>query len=98
MTKGKKHMDGTKSCRKRKLVYGACRADGGYRRVLSERRQGPALEDGELEYLDWLVSPKIRDGQSVHHICVTNAAKLHVAKVDPKEVALKPRLVGIEMK
>lgn len=26
------------------------------------------------------------------------AAKLHIAKVDPKEVVLKPRLVGIEMK
>ena len=26
------------------------------------------------------------------------AAKLHIAKVDPKEVVLKPRLVGVEMK
>ena len=26
------------------------------------------------------------------------AAKLHIAKIDPKEVILKPRLVGIEMK
>ena len=26
------------------------------------------------------------------------AAKLHIAKIDPKEVVLKPRLVGIEMK
>ena len=26
------------------------------------------------------------------------ATKLHIAKVDPKEVVLKPRLVGIEMK
>ena len=65
-----------KGCHKRKLVYDAGRADGDYRRVLSEHRQGAALEEGELKYLDDLVSPKIRDGQSVHHICVTNAAKL----------------------
>ena len=26
------------------------------------------------------------------------AAKLHIKKIDPKEVVLKPRLVGIEMK
>ena len=26
------------------------------------------------------------------------AAKLHIVKIDPKEVVLKPRLVGIEMK
>ena len=26
------------------------------------------------------------------------AAKLHIARIDPKEVALKPGLVGIEMK
>ena len=67
---------GMKSCRKRKLVYDASRADGDYRRVLSEHRQGAALEDGELKNLDDLISPKIKDGQSVHHICVTNAAKL----------------------
>ena len=67
---------GMKGCHKRKLVYDAGRADGDYRRVLSEHRQGAALEEGELKYLDDLVSPKIRDGQSVHHICVTNAAKL----------------------
>ena len=65
-----------KSCRRRKLVYDASRADGDYRRVLSEHRQGAALEDGELKNLDDLISPKIKDGQSVHHICVTNAAKL----------------------
>ena len=66
----------TNRCHKRKLVYDASRADGDYHRVLSEHRQGAALEEGELEYLDGLVSPKIRDGQSVHHICVANAAKL----------------------
>ena len=39
-------------------------------------RQGAALEPWERDYIDALVSPKIKAGQSVHHICVTNAAKL----------------------
>ena len=65
-----------KSCHKRKLFYVASHAQEDYRRVLSEHRQGAALEEWERRYIDELVSPKIRDGQSVHHICVTNAAKL----------------------
>ena len=65
-----------KSCHKRKLFYVASRAQEDYERVLSEHRQGAALEEWELEYIDELVSPKIKDGQSVHHICIVNAAKL----------------------
>ena len=65
-----------KRCHLRKLFYSADGAHDAYRRDLSEKRQGAALEPGEIEYLDALVSPKIRDGQSVHHICVTNAARL----------------------
>ena len=63
-------------CHRRKLFYVASRAQDDYRRVLSESRQGAALEPWERDYIDALVSPKIKAGQSVHHICVTNAAKL----------------------
>ena len=65
-----------KRCHKRKLFYVASRAQDDYRRVLSESRQGAALEQWERDYIDALVSPKVKAGQSVHHICVTNAAKL----------------------
>lgn len=65
-----------KSCHKRKLFYIAVRAHEDYRKVLCEHRQGVALEDWERQYIDELVSPKIKAGQSVHHICVTNAPKL----------------------
>ena len=65
-----------KSCHKRKLFYVAKHAQEDYRRVLSEHRQGAALEEWEREYIDELVSPKVKAGQSVHHICVTNRAKL----------------------
>ena len=63
-------------CHRRKLFYVASRAQDDYRRVLSESRQGAALEPWERDYIDALVSPKVKAGQSVHHICVTNAAKL----------------------
>ena len=63
-------------CHRRKLFYVASRAQDDYRRVLSESRQGAALEQWERDYIDALVSPKVKAGQSVHHICVTNAAKL----------------------
>lgn len=65
-----------KGCHRRKLVYVAGRAHEDYRRVLSEHRQGAALEEWERRYIDELVSPRIRAGQSVHHVCVTNAARL----------------------
>ena len=65
-----------KRCHLRKLFYVAARAQDDYRRTLSENRQGAALEPWELEYIDGLVSPRIKDGQSVHHICVTSAARL----------------------
>ena len=156
-----------KNCHKRKLFYIAGHAQEDRMRVLSESRQGAAIEPKELETLDELVSPKIKDGQSVHHICVTNAdqlmfnertiqryvnygilsakrgdlkracmirqrkalakeyqhkvetgcyvnrtpydlfeflhgagvaARLHITKTDPKEVKLKPSLIGIEVK
>ena len=63
-------------CHKRKLFYVAAHAHEDYRRVLSESRQGAALEPWERELIDGIVSPKIRAGQSVHHICVTCKAEL----------------------
>ena len=65
-----------KRCHMRKLFYVAGRAHEDYPRVLSESRQGAALEQWEREHIDGIVSPKIRSGQSVHHICVTCKAEL----------------------
>ena len=65
-----------KKCHRRKLFYVASRAQDEYRRDLSEKRQGAALEPWEREYIDRLVSPRIKAGQSVHHICATSRAEL----------------------
>ena len=48
-------------CHKRKLFYVAAHAHEDYRRVLSESRQGAALEPWERELIDGIVSPKIRE-------------------------------------
>ena len=64
-----------KKCHKRKFFYVASRAQEDYRRDLSEKRQGAALEPWEREYIDEIVSPKIKAGQSVHHICVACKAE-----------------------
>ena len=65
-----------KRCHLRKLFYVASRAHEDYRRSLSESRQGAAIEQWEREHIDRIVSPKIKAGQSVHHICVTCKAEL----------------------
>ena len=63
-------------CHRRKLFYVASRAQDEYRRDLSEKRQGAALEEWELKHIDAIVSPGVLAGQSIHHICVTSRAKL----------------------
>lgn len=63
-----------KGCHLRKFFYIASRAHEDYRRVLSENRQGADIDKGELEYLDEIISPKIKDGQSMHHIFTSQPA------------------------
>ena len=63
-----------KGCHRRKFFYIADRAHKDYRRVLSENRQGADIDNGELSYLDEIISPKIKDGQSMHHIFTSQPA------------------------
>ena len=55
-------------CRLAKLYYVAAAAEKGYRRTLSESRQGAAIEEGELRRIDPVVTRGILAGQSLHHI------------------------------
>jgi|LFRM01.1.fsa_nt_gb IS30 family transposase len=63
-----------KGCHLRKFFYIADRAHEDYRRDLSEKRQGADIDKGELEYLDGIISPKVKDGQSMHHIYTSEPA------------------------
>ena len=55
-------------CHLTKLYYVAAAAEKGYRRTLSESRQGAAIEEGELRRIDPVVTRGILAGQSLHHI------------------------------
>ena len=60
-----------RSCQLTKLYYVAAAAEKGYRKTLSESRQGAAIEEGELRRIDPVVTRGILGGQSMHHIFVT---------------------------
>lgn len=53
-------------------MYDAYEAQKTYEKALSESRTGFAISYEELKRLDDLISPLIRQGQSIHHICQSN--------------------------
>lgn len=65
-------------CTLRKQYYLAKKADGDYRQILVQSREGANISEGELLELDELVSPLIRKGQSVHHIIVNNPDEFNI--------------------
>lgn len=58
-------------CHVRKHFYIANRAQEDYRALLSGARQGAGIPEGERERLDAIITPAIKAGQSMHHICVS---------------------------
>lgn len=64
------------SCCLRKKVYEAKAAQKEYEAVRSESRQGFAVSPNELQRIDEIISPLIKKGQSVHHICASNANEI----------------------
>ena len=59
-------------CSLEKRLYIAQTAHDEYRKTLSESRTGISFSEEEISFIDSLVSPLIKKGQSPHHICVTN--------------------------
>jgi len=55
-----------------KHIYSAAFAQHEYEDVRSESRSGISISEEEAATLDALVSPLIRKGQSLHHICVSH--------------------------
>lgn len=60
------------ACVLRKFYYLHKLAHRNYRELLTESREGANITEEELISLDQLVSPLIRQGQSLHHILVNN--------------------------
>lgn len=67
-------------CALEKKYYKASAADDRYRSLLSESRTGFSFSEEEITCINSLVSPLIRQGQSPHHVCVTNADVLNVSE------------------
>lgn len=65
--------DHLRKCTLRKKFYVAKDAQTEYEYVRSEARTGIAITKGELNHLDHFVTPLLKKGQSIHHICVNNA-------------------------
>jgi len=60
-------------CHLERKIYDAKYAQKAYEETLRKSRQGFAISYDELKRIDDLVSPLIRQGQSIHHICQNNA-------------------------
>lgn len=64
------------ACPLRRHVYEAKTAQKEYEAVRSESRQGIAISPDELQRIDDIISPLIKQGQSIHHICMTNTDEI----------------------
>lgn len=62
-----------KSCTLEKRLYDAMSAQKEYELNRSESRSGFAISEQELDHLDSVISPLLRKGQSIHHICQNHA-------------------------
>ena len=61
-----------RTCTLRKKVYDAKEAQKEYEHVRSESRQGICLDEEELKRIDDIITPLVKNGQSIHHVCVNN--------------------------
>ena len=67
-------------CSLEKSFYYASKAEQKYRELLSESRTGISYAEDELTALDHLISPLVRQGQSPHHIYITNRDSIMVSE------------------
>lgn len=68
------------SCSLEKKFYYADSADKKYKELLSEARSGISYTEDELRTLSDFVTPLIKQKQSPHHICATNADSIMVSE------------------
>ena len=61
-------------------MYRAAYANKEYLETRSESRCGIGLSKEEVAEIDTIISPLLKNGQSIHHICVNNRAKIPVCE------------------
>lgn len=67
-----------RSCTLSKQFYDAKEAHKTYEKTRSDSRQGIDITPEELNRLDAVIFPLIKQGQSIHQICTNNAAEIMV--------------------
>jgi IS30 family transposase len=67
-------------CTLEKAFYDARGAQSEYEGLRHDARAGFDLSESEASRLDSIVSPLIKQGQSLHHICANNAGKLMLSE------------------
>jgi len=67
-------------CTLEKHVYDPKHAQNEYEALRHAARAGFDLDGGEVERLDAIVSPLLRQGQSLHHIRTANAARIMLSE------------------
>lgn len=67
-------------CTLEKAFYRAARAHKEYDALKSESRSGFAISAGELAHFDSVLSPLIRNGQSIHHIAFNHRDELMLSE------------------
>lgn len=67
-------------CALEKHFYYADEAQKKYLELLKECRSGFSFSEDEVKHLDDLISPLIKQGQSPHHICVTNPDTIMISE------------------
>lgn len=83
-------------CSLEKHFYSASQADIDSRQLLSQSRSGISYSQEELLALDHVISPLIRQGQSPHHVYVTNRDAIMVSErtiynlIDAGLISAKP--------
>ena len=63
-------------CRLEKCRYHALTAQREYEQLLKESRSGFSLTEDERQNLDNVISPLLKQGQSLHHICQHNTDRI----------------------
>lgn len=67
-------------CSLEKRYYDSVLANNQYIQVLTETRSGIAIDEAHLQFIDDVVCPLLRKGQSFHHIYETHKDELHVSE------------------
>ena len=63
-------------CSLEKRMYSAQVAHKQYKEASKERRRGLCVSEEEIASLDELISPLLKKGHSIHHICASNPDKI----------------------